>query len=185
MKDSERRLLNILGVLAAVCAGAVMSQGLLRKQRALDQRDHAQGLQQMEASAMMSEAGLWQARLDWLTTHQPAMTSENHASQELLDEVLSSAAANRLAVQKKQLHEATRQPFFHEVGVTVSLVGDLPDVIRWMFALQDPESFRLVSLFKVIPDGKDQTKISVTVRVNRRHAPAVVASPPAKKEGDS
>lgn len=183
MKASERRLIAILIVLAAVCGGAILSQSLLRRQRDLDNRQHALDLQQMEASAMLAEASLWKARLDWLKTNQPSMTSENQASQALLDEMLATAAAHQLTVQKKQLHEATPASSYHEIGVTLTVLGDLPDVFRWMHEVLSPESFRLASQFKILPDATDKTKVLVTARINRRYTPVIAAADTSTEGG--
>ena len=182
MKASERRLIAILCVLAAISGGAIMSQMLLRKQSSLGRRQQTLELKRIEAEAMLSEAVLWKARLNWLKTNQPSMTSENQASQELLDEVLEAAAKQNLTVQKKQLHEASQTTFFHEVGVTLTLTGDLPDVFRWLHGLLAPESFRMVSFLKILPDAQDASKVSVIARVNRRHAPAITAAESTTKE---
>lgn len=181
MKASERRLLLILGVLAAVCGGAIFSQRLLLMQHDIERREQTLELKRMEAGALLAEGALWRQRLDWLHANQPAMTSENQASEELLEEMLAAAAKHNLMVQKKQLHETSHQPYFHEVGVTLTILGDLPDFFRWMHGLLTPESFRLVSQLKIVPDAKDRTKIIATVRIDRRHAPAVTAAETPKE----
>jgi hypothetical protein len=61
MKASERRLIAILCVLAAISGGAIMSQMLLRKQSSLGRRQQTLELKRMEAEAMLSEAALWKA----------------------------------------------------------------------------------------------------------------------------
>lgn len=186
MKPSERRLIAILCVLAAISGGAIMSQMLLRKQSSLGRRQQTLELKRIEAEAMLSEAALWKARLDWLKANQPSMSSENQASQELLDEVLAAAAKQKLTVQKKQLHEATQTSFFREVGVTLTLSGDLPDVFRWLHGLLAPESFRMVSYLKILPDAQEASKVTVIARVNRRHAPALTTvESPTKEEAGS
>jgi hypothetical protein len=176
MKASERRLLVILGLLAAVCGGAILSQRLLQMQRGIERREQTLELKRMEAAAMLAEGTLWQQRLDWLRTHQPGMTSENQASEQLLEEVLAATAAHRLVVQKKQLHEASRQASYQEVGVTLTILGELPDVFRWMHGLLAPESFQSVSRLKITPDATEKTKVSAIVRVNRLHAPVTAAA---------
>ncbi len=183
MKASERRLLMILGVLAALAGGAILTQRLLGRQHAIERREQTLELKQMEAQAMLAEAGLWKQRLDWLQANQPTLTSESQASEKLLEEMLAAAARHNLVVQKKQLHESSRQAFFHEVGVTLTVLGDLPDVFRWMHGLLTPESFQLVSQLKIVPDAKDKTKVIATVRINRRHAPAITAVETPKDGG--
>ncbi len=184
MNTRERKLISFLGVLAAVFGAIFIAQALLRKQSAFDRRQQTLEFKRMEAVAMLGEAELWKARLAWLQTNQPAITSENQASQELLDELLLAAAAQRLTVQKKQLHEATQTSFYQEVGVTLTLTGDLPDVFRWLHGLLSPESFHMASFLKIMPDAQDAQKVSVTARINRLHAPAVTTlKQPAEEAG--
>ncbi|HBJ85688.1 MAG TPA: hypothetical protein DDZ88_17800, partial [Verrucomicrobiales bacterium] len=97
----------------------------------------------------------------------------------------AAAARQNLTVQKKQLHEASQTSFFHEVGVTLTLTGDLPDVFRWLHGLLAPESFRMVSYLKILPDAQDAAKVTVIARVNRRHAPAITAVESHEKKGEA
>lgn len=173
MKASERRLLMILGVLAALCGGAVMSQRLLRQQRAIERREQTLELRQMEGRAMLTEAEIWKQRLDWLQSAQPAMTSENQASEELLETLLDAAAAQGLTVQKKQLHEPVNAAYYREVGVTLTIRGPLPSVFRWMHGLLAPAAFRVVSQMKITPDTANPSDVIAVVHISQLHAPAV------------
>lgn len=172
MKASERRLLIVLGVLAAVCGGIVLTQRLLRLQHGIERREQALELKQMEAQAMLAESELWQQRLDWLQATQPVMTSENQASEELLEALLNSAAKHGLTVQKKQLREPVASSFYREVGVTLTVKGVLPAAFRWMHEVLSPESFCAVTQLKVVPDSGDPTNVVATVHFSRLHAPA-------------
>lgn len=182
MKPNEQRLVGLLALVAAICCGAILSQSLLRKQRQLDSRAMNLELKQQEASAMMAEAGLWHARHDWLKQYMPPMTSGSQATQDLLQEMLAAAAANKLTVQKQQLLEATEQAYYTEVGVTLTMLGDLPDFFRWLHGMLSPESFRMVSMLKIVPDTQDKAKMVFTVRLNRRFAPALTAVEEPQKE---
>lgn len=183
MKASERRLIMILAVLAALCGGAILSQSLLRKQRELERRAQALELKQMEANAMLAEADLWKARFDWMRSNQPPMTSDSQAQQALLDEMQEAAAKHNLVVQKKTLHDATHQSFYNEVGWTFVMQGELPDFFRWLHGMLSPDSFRMVSLLKIAPDAQDKDKIVFTVRLNRRHSTALAVEESQPKEG--
>jgi len=185
MKASERRLITILLVLAAICGGAIMVQVLLRQQHGLDRQEQTLELRQQEASAILAEADLWKDRLNWLKASQPAMTSETVATEKLLDEMLASAAQHHLVVQKRQLHESTKQTFYSEVGVTLAVLGELPDVFRWLHGLLAPDSFRLVAQLKITPDAKDNSKVDVAVRINRRHAPLQTSAASPKEAAGS
>ncbi len=176
MKASERRLIMILAVLAAVCGGAVLSQRLLRLQHGIERREQTLELRQMEAQALLAETDLWQQRLDWLQTSQPPMTGENEASQELLEGLLTSASAHGLVVQKKQLHEPVSSKFYREVGVTLTVKGALPSVFRWMHQILSPESFCVVTELKVVPDGTDPASVVAIIHFSRLHAPVITGA---------
>lgn len=173
MKASERRLLMTLGVLVAICGGVLLSQRLLRRQHAIKRREHTLELQQMESQAMLAEAEIWKQRLSWLQASQPMMNSENEASEELLEFLLTTAAAQRLTVQKKQLHEPIIAAYYREVGVTLTVRGPLPSVFRWMHGLLAPEAFRVVSRLKITPDSASPADVVAVMRISQLHAPVM------------
>lgn len=184
MKASERKLLLVLGVLTAVCAGAILSQRLLMKQQSIERREHTFELKRMESEAMMAEAGLWEQRLEWLRARQPVMASVNQASEKLLETLVSSASSHGLLVQKKQLHEPVTAAFYRETGVTLTLKGQLASVFRWMHGLLAPEFFRVVSQLKITPDAANPAEVIAVVHFSQLHATDVAGeSPPGRKEG--
>jgi hypothetical protein len=185
MKPSEKRLILVLVVLAAVCGAAILSQRLLRVQRGLERREQALGLKRTEADAVLAEADLWKERLDWLQRSQPPMTSENEASKELLDGLLKSATTQGLTVQKQLLHELVSAEFYREVGVTLTVKGALPGVFRWMHQVLAPESFCMVSGLKVVPDSADTANVVATVHFSRLYGPAVASAEPPVNPADS
>lgn len=183
MKASERRLLVVLGVLAAICGGAILSQRLLQKQHAVERREQSLELRKMEAEALMAEADKWKQRLDWLQTTQPSMTSENQASEDLLEALVSAASTESLTVQKKQLHEPVTSAFYREVGVTLTVTGPLPSVFRWMHGLLAPQNFRVVSGLKITPDTAEPSNVVAIVRISQLHAPVVAGAGGQSTEG--
>jgi hypothetical protein len=183
MKASELRLIMILGVLTALCMGVVLSQYLLRQQRAIERRQQTLELQQMEGRAMLTEAEMWKQRLDWLQSAQPAMTSENLASEELLEMLLKSATAQGLTVQKQQLHEPVTAAYYREVGVTLTVRGPMASVFRWMHGLLAPAAFRVVSYLKMTPDAANPADVVTMIHISQLHAPAVAQEPSPEAAG--
>jgi len=180
MKASEKRMIMILVVLAAVCGGAILSQRLLRLQHGIERREQSLELKRAESNAILAEADLWKQRLAWLQTTQPPMKSENEASKELLEELLSSATAKGLTVQKQQLHELVSAEFYREVGVTLTVKGALPAVFRWMHQVLVPKSFYLVAKLKVVPDSADPASVTAIIDFSRLYGPDLAsAEPPA------
>lgn len=183
MKASERRLIMILGVLAALCGGVVLSQRLLRQQHEIERREHTLELRQMEAQGMLTEVEMWKQRLNWLQTTQPLMTSENQASEELLETLLAAAAAQGLTVQKKQLHEPVTAAYYREVGVTLTVRGSLSSVFRWMHELLAPDAFRVVSQVKITPDDANPADVVAVLKISQLHSPAVAQEPSPEAAG--
>ncbi len=171
MKPSERRLILLLAVLAALCGGAILTQRLLRAGNALERREQTLKLRRMETEALMADAALWQQRLVWLESAQPPLNSENQASEELLGGLLSAAAERGLQVQKKQLHEPASGAYHREIAVTLTVKGALPSVFEWMHTVQSPAAFCAVSQLKIMPDSEDPALVVATVRFSRMHAP--------------
>jgi hypothetical protein len=181
MKPSEKRLIMVLAILAAISGGVILTQRLLGRQHGLERREQTLELRRTEAVAMLAEADLWKQRLEWLQASQPSMTSDNEASKELLEGLLSSAATNNVTVQKKQLHEPVNADFYREIGVTLTVKGALPPIFRWMYRLLSPESFCRVTAFKVVPDSAEPSSVVATIRFSRLYLPAVAAvEEPAK-----
>ncbi|WP_395718930.1 hypothetical protein [Prosthecobacter sp.] len=177
MKASERRLLTLLGVVAALCGGAILTRHLLQMQHAVERKERGLQLRRMEADALLREAGLWQQRLTWLDSTQPELTSENQASEELLEGLLQAAAAHSLQVQKKQLHEPAAGVFHQDVGVTLTVRGTFSAVFRWVHAIQLPESFCAVPRLQMSADSADPNLVVVSVRFSRLLVPAQPRSP--------
>lgn len=178
MKPRERRLLMILTLLAALAGMAILTQRLLRRQHLVERREQSLALRQTEARAMLADAPLWQERLGWLHNAQPVMSSANQASEELLETLVRSATRHTLSVQKKQLHEGVTKSFYSEVGVTLTVKGDLPSVFRWLHTLLAPDAFRVVSQLRITPDEADKSAVVATARYSQLYAPATAGKEP-------
>ncbi|WP_395735571.1 hypothetical protein [Prosthecobacter sp.] len=178
MKPSERRLLTILVVLALVAGSAILSQFLLRKQHLIERREESLALRQLEADGMLADKDLWHARQNWLQSTQPSMTSESQASNELLDTLVTAATKNDLVVQKRALQEPVTRPFYREVGVSLTLKGQLPAMFRWLHEMLEPSKFRAISVLKITPDEADKSAVVCTVIFSRFYAPASAATAP-------
>lgn len=180
MKASERRMLIVLGVVGSLCGGAILSQRLLQMQHGVERKENGLRLRQMETDALLAEADLWQQRLAWLDASQPAMASENQASESLLEALLTSAGKHSLQVQKQQLHESVVGPFHHDVGVTLTVRGPFSAVFRWMHEIQSPESFCSVPQLQMTADNADPALVIAKVRFRRLMVPAQAKSPEEK-----
>jgi hypothetical protein len=176
MKASEKRLILLLVVLTALAGGAILTQRLLRLQRGLERREQTLELKRMEAGEILAEAELWKQRLNWLQTSQPPMPSENEASKEMLEGLLSSASTLGLTVQKQLLHELVSEPFYREVGVTLTVKGALPAVFRWMHQVLTPESFYMVAKLKVVPDSADPASVTAMIDFSRLYGPELASA---------
>jgi hypothetical protein len=172
MKASERRMLIVLGAVAALCGGAILSQRLLQMQHGVERKENGLRLRQMEADALLAEADLWQQRLAWLDANQPEMASENQASESLLDALLKSAAKHSLTVQKQQLHESVAGAFHNDVGVTLTVRGTFSAVFRWMHEIQSPDAFCSVPQLQMTADNADPALVIAKVRFRRLMVPA-------------
>ncbi len=179
MKASERRLLTLFLVLAAVMGAVLTSQRLLNWDHRLDRRERELELSRMESEALLSESAQWQARREWLEFAQPKATSGLDASKSLLDTLRISAEKNGLEITKTQLEEEDKNVYHRQFGVSFSMTGKLPDLLVWLHAMQSPEAFYVVPQLRITPNKENTELVDVQVRIQRWYAPEFDATPPA------
>ena len=171
MKDNERRLLILSLGLMAVIGGIILTQKLRSWQRALGTQRSAVAAERVDSDALLEEAPLWKERGEWLGAHQPVMSDPQVADTELLESLLVKAQAAGVSVVNKQFQEQVKNEFYQQVGVTLTVKGDLSNIFRWIHSAQSPSDFRVVPYLKITPDKDDAAKVVCAVQFWRWYQP--------------
>jgi hypothetical protein len=171
MKESEKRLLILSLGLMAVIGGIILSQKLRSWQRLLATQETALAAERVDSDALLAEAPLWKERGEWLAQHQPVTPDPQGADSELLETLLVKAQAAGISVVNKQFQEQVKNEFYQQVGVTLTVKGDLSNVFRWIYSAQSPSEFRVVPYLKITPDKEDAAKVVCAVQFWRWYQP--------------
>ena len=134
-------------------------------------------LDQMEAATLLPEASEWKAKGAWLTQVLPVATSEFKANEDLYDMLHATAKSAGLEVPKSQVENVDVTPFYRQFSVTLSVSGDLPSLMRWIYERLQPGSFYVVPQLRITQDKDDTKKVNAQVRFMRWYAPDMPAPP--------
>lgn len=176
MQRNEKRLMIAAGTVAGALGLLLTSQQLINWKENLDRRERQAELLQIEADALLADAPSWEARSSWITSTQPVATDALEANKEL-DHIVSLAKREGLVVQSQQLQEPERTDYFLQIGIRLTVKGQLPAVFRWMHILLIPSEFRYVPAIKIVPDKDNPSLVVTQVEFWRRYAPTFAASP--------
>ncbi|RBP43958.1 hypothetical protein DES53_105357 [Roseimicrobium gellanilyticum] len=171
MKASERRLLIVFLVLAAIMGGAVLSQRLLKWDHQLDRMARDLELAKMESDVLIAQAPYWKASNEWIRQAQPVAASGFDADKFLYDNMEHAARGAGFDIQKTQMEVAAQTPYYRQHGVTLTVKGELKPILEWIHATLVPKEFYLVPRLKITPDKGESQDVIATVTFLRRYSP--------------
>ncbi|MEZ0273448.1 MAG: hypothetical protein ACAH88_00975 [Roseimicrobium sp.] len=171
MRDSERRLLMVFVLLAAVIGGVLLGQRLLQWDHRLDRLERDLELAQMESDALIGQSALWNDRSAWIMRTQPAAANGLDASKSLLDSLSYAAKGGGIDITKTQINEEVRTGYYRQFGVTFTVKGELPKILEWIYSTLKPDNFFVVPLLKITPDKGESQDVIAQVTFQRRYTP--------------
>lgn len=171
MKSSERRLLIVFLVLAAVMGGALLSQRLLQWDHRLDRMARDLELAKMESDVLIAQAPYWKASSEWIQRTQPVAASGFDAETHMLQTFEHAAKGAGFDVQKTQVVEVAETGYYRQYGVTLTVKGNLTKMLEWIHATLVPSEFYVVPRLKITPDKGESQDVVATVTFLRRYAP--------------
>ncbi len=100
----------------------------------------------LTSQSWLSQEGFWQARQQWLQEHQPVF-SEEISPATLVDQLRTFSEKHQVTVEQQNLTELALDGF-HTTAANLRLSGSLANMVRWLYAIQQPENFVLCSQFR-------------------------------------
>ncbi|GAB4247200.1 MAG: hypothetical protein OHK005_13270 [Candidatus Methylacidiphilales bacterium] len=164
LQPSEKRLLAVFGVLLVISVAFVGGSEYLQWIRA--QQSYLARLRgdRQIAEVWLKQADLWRERSAWLTANLPRFSSREEAVGKLPTAMKLLAEANGLQVLEQGFTADQPGDPVSYAGVRLRVTGGLPQTVRWLHALQQPNTFNRIDSIQIEP-GDPPTTVRCDLRL--------------------
>lgn len=167
----EKVLSGAVGGILFIFLNAMLIGAFARQNTALRTELAQQRLEWSNMQALLGEQDLWAARDAALTTKQPRLVNENAAGPELLDMIKDVAKAHSVAIDNEALGGVIKSQYYRSVPVTVNTHSSWPDLVSFLYTLQQPDKFIVCESADIKVDPSDETKMLGQFTIARWYAP--------------
>lgn len=122
-------------------------------------------------SVYIKERDLWTKRAQWLQQHQPVLKSPGEAST-LLEQVKQIAGKHNVLIENPAIGVSDTTPNYQSVFASFETKSPWPPLVRFLFDVQQPESFVVFESVTLAIDPADATQMRGKFKVARWFAPA-------------
>ena len=165
-------------ILGAIVAGTVFFilnlyvwgklLGSLKQARTdLVERQNTRKVQQL----YIKERGLWEKRAQWLKEKQPVLKGPGEAST-LLDQIKQTAGKHNVLIENPAIGTSDATPDRQSVFASVEVKSPWPPLVRFLYDVQQPESFIVFESVTLNIDPGDPTMMRGKLKIARWFAPA-------------
>ena len=124
----------------------------------------------LEQSIYMKERDLWARRDQWLKKNQPTLKSAVEAST-LLDQVKEIAGKHNVLIERPAIGAGDSAPDHQSVFASFETKSPWPPLLRFLFDVQQPESFVVFESVQLQVDPSDPTMMRGRFKIARWFAP--------------
>jgi hypothetical protein len=117
------------------------------------------------------ERGLWDKRAQWLKEHQPTLKGPGEAST-LLDQIKQIAGKHNVLIENPAIGTSDATPERQAVFASFDVKSAWPPLVRFLYDVQQPESFVVFESFTLNIDPADPTMMRGKMKLARWFAPA-------------
>lgn len=119
----------------------------------------------------IKERGLWEKRAQWLKEKQPVLKGPGEAST-LLDEIKQIAGKHNVLIENPAIGTGDSTPDRQSVFATIEVKSPWPPLVRFLYDVQQPESFVVFESVTLNIDPGDPTMMRGKLKIARWFAPA-------------
>src|SRR5689334_6230965 len=119
----------------------------------------------------MKERELWAKREQWLEKNQPPMKGAEEASN-LLDQVKQVAGKYNVVVENPAIGAGETTPTHQTVFASVETSSHWPDLVHFLYDIQQPDAFVVFENVSLAVDNNDATMMRGKFKIARWFAPA-------------
>jgi hypothetical protein len=124
-----------------------------------------------EQSVYIKERALWAKRAEWLQQHQPVMKNAAEAST-LLDNLKEIAGKYNVLIENPAIGSGETTPNHQAVFASIETMSHWPELVHFLYDLQQPESFIVFENANLAIDNNDATMMHGKFKIARWFAPA-------------
>ncbi|HEX8077234.1 MAG TPA: hypothetical protein VF511_05425 [Chthoniobacterales bacterium] len=117
------------------------------------------------------ERALWEKRAQWLKEHQPTLKGPGDAST-LLDQIKQVAGKHNVLIENPAIGTSDTTPERQAVFASFDVKSPWPPLVRFLYDIQQPESFVVFESITLSIDPADPTAMRGKMKVARWFAPA-------------
>ena len=123
-----------------------------------------------QQSVFLKERKLWEKREQWLKKTQPALKGPGEASA-LLDQVKQAAAKHNILLENPAIGSGDSNANYQAVFASIETKSPWPPLVRFLYDVQQPESFVVFENVQLAIDGADPTMMRGKFKIARWFAP--------------
>jgi len=117
------------------------------------------------------ERELWDKRAKWLKEHQPMLKGPGDAST-LLDQIKQVAGKHNVLIENPAIGTSDSTPERQAVFASFEVKSPWPPLVRFLYDVQQPESFVVFESITLNIDPADPTAMRGKMKIARWFAPA-------------
>jgi hypothetical protein len=118
----------------------------------------------------IKERDLWDKRAQWLKEHQPALKGPGEAST-LLDQVKAIGGRHNVVIENPAIGTGDSTPERQSVFASFEVKSPWPPLVRFLYDVQQPESFVVFESVTLNIDPADPTMMRGKFKIARWFAP--------------
>ena len=129
-----------------------------------------------EQTVYMKERDVWAKRDQWLQTTQPIPKGAEEAST-LLDQLKQIGGKYNILIENPAIGSGETTPTHHAVFASIETSSHWPDLVHFLYDVQQPDAFIVFESVNLAVDGSDATMMRGKFKIARWFAP------PQRKKG--
>ena len=123
-----------------------------------------------QQDVFLKEAKMWKERDEWLQKFQPTLKSPVEAST-LLDQVKEVASKHKVVLENPQIGSGDSTANYQAVFASVETKSPWPPLVKFLYDVQQPESFVVFESVNLAIDSADPTMMRGKFKIARWFAP--------------
>ncbi|MDQ3119558.1 MAG: hypothetical protein M3Q89_08355 [Verrucomicrobiota bacterium] len=169
--NKRERILSL--IIAATLFGLLnlyIWGSLLGSLRSAQQDVSARKAVRAQQNVFLRERKMWEKRDEWLNKFQPELKGPVESST-LLDQAKQAAAKHNILLENPGIGSSESTPIYQTVSVSIDTKSPWPPLVRFLYDVQQPESFVVFESVNLQIDSADPTMMRGKFKIARWFAP--------------